>query len=168
MHKADLSALPCSLARTLNVVGEWWTLLVLRDVCFGWTRFEQIHEHLGIARNILTARLDGLVESGMVRRVRYQERPERYEYLPTPMAVDFVPVLLALAAWGDRWVSPDGPPVVFVHEPCGHDTTATVICSACREPLGGTEVTARRGPGLADEEPVGPARTTAGAAAAPD
>jgi DNA-binding HxlR family transcriptional regulator len=166
MHKADLSALPCSLARTLNIVGEWWTLLVLRDVCFGWTRFEQIHEHLGIARNILTARLDGLVESGMVRRVRYQDRPERYEYLPTPMATDFVPVLLALAAWGDRWVSPGGPPIVFVHEACGHDTTATVVCSACALPLRAPDVTPRRGPGLADDEPVGPAspaiaRTTA-------
>jgi DNA-binding HxlR family transcriptional regulator len=156
MHKADLSALPCSLARTLNVVGEWWTLLVLRDVCFGWTRFEQIHEHLGIARNILTSRLDGLVENGMVHRVRYQERPERYEYRPTPMALDFVPVLLAMGAWGDRWASPEGPPVLFVHEACGHDTTATVVCSACGAPLAGAVVTARRGPGLPDDQAVGP------------
>ena len=156
MHKADLSALPCSLARTLDVVGEWWTLLVLRDVCFGWTRFEQIHEHLGIARNILTSRLEGLVDNGMVRRVRYQERPERYEYQPTPMALDFVPVLLAIAAWGDRWASPDGPPVLFVHEACGHDTTATVVCSACGEPLAGSAVTARAGSRPPDDQAVGP------------
>src|SRR5437899_8938323 len=163
MHEADLSALPCSLARSLNVVGEWWTLLVLRDVCFGWTRFEEIHEHLGIARNILTTRLDGLVENGMVRRVPYHRRPDRYEYLPTEMAVDLVPVLLALAAWGDRWASPDGPPVVFVHESCGHDTSATVVCSACGQPLAGTRVRARRGPGLPDDEAIGPARAAASA-----
>ena len=156
MHKADLSALPCSLARTLQVVGEWWTLLVLRDVCFGWTRFEEIHEHLGVARNILTVRLDSLVANGMVTRVRYQQRPDRFEYLPTAMARDFVPVLLAMVAWGDRWVSPDGPPVLFVHTPCGHTTTATVACSACGEPLAGGELTVQRGPGLPGDQPVAP------------
>jgi hypothetical protein len=92
----------------------------------------------------------------MVRRVRYQQRPDRYEYVPTEMATDLVPVLLALVAWGDRWVSPDGPPVLFVHGGCGQDTTATVVCSACGEPLTGSELSVRRGPGLPDGDPVAP------------
>ena len=139
MHKANLAELPCSLARTLQIVGEWWTLLVLRDVCFGWNRFEEIHEHLGIARNILTLRLDALAEQGMLTRSRYQDRPARHEYLPTDKAMDLVPALMALVAWGDKWTTgaPDSgqPPILFTHLPCGHDTTAKVVCSVCSTPL---------------------------------
>lgn len=148
MHRSNLAALPCSLARTLQIVGEWWTLLVLRDICFGWNRFDEIHEHLGVARNILKARLDTLVDQGMVVRERYQERPDRYAYVPTEKALDFVPALLAMVAWGDRWTAHDGPPVVFSHRTCGHDTTATVVCSACAEPLAHADLDFRPGPGL--------------------
>jgi len=147
MHKANLAARPCSLARTLGIVGEWWTLLVLRDICFGLHRFEEIHDHLGIARNILKARLDTLLGHGMVERHRYQLRPQRYEYLPTDKAIDFVPALLALVAWGDRWTAPAGPPVLFTHRTCGHDTTATVACSACAGPLARADIEFRPGPG---------------------
>jgi DNA-binding HxlR family transcriptional regulator len=153
MHKADLSAQPCSLARSLQIVGEWWSLLVLRDLCFGYNRFEQIHEHLGIARNILKARLDALVEHGMVERRQYQERPDRFEYVPTPMALDLVPAVLALVAWGDRWTAPAGPPVLFLHQPCGHDTVATVVCSQCSEPLVHADLGPHPGPGLPDDYP---------------
>ena len=147
MRKANLAALPCSLARTLQVVGEWWTLLVLRDICFGWNRFEQIHDHLGVARNILTARLDTLVDHGLVERRRYQEHPERHEYLPTEKGSDLAPALLALVAGGDRWTAEDGPPVLFSHASCGQVTVATVVCSSCSEPLGREEVSIRPGPG---------------------
>lgn len=147
MHRANLAELPCSLARTLQIVGEWWTLLVLRDVCFGVNRFEQIHDHLGVARNILTARLDTLVDTEMVERRLYQDRPERYEYVPTEKAIDFVPALLAMVAWGDRWAAPEGPPVIFSHHSCRHDTTAVVVCSACAEPLSLEAVDVRPGPG---------------------
>jgi DNA-binding HxlR family transcriptional regulator len=148
MHKSNLAALPCSLARSLQIVGEWWTLLVLRDVCFGWNRFDEIHDHLGIARNILKARLDTLLEHDLVERRRYQQRPDRHEYLPTDKARELVPVLLALVAWGDRWTAPDGPPVLFSHRTCGHDTVATVVCSACSAPLVRDDVDFRPGPGL--------------------
>jgi DNA-binding HxlR family transcriptional regulator len=134
MHKADLSMLPCSLARTLQVVGEWWTLLVLRDVCFGVRRFDQIQAHLGVARNILATRLDTLVEHGLVTRERYQRRPDRYEYVATDKGRELVPAMLALVAWGDRWTSGGRPPVHFRHA-CGHDTTAVVVCSECADPL---------------------------------
>jgi DNA-binding HxlR family transcriptional regulator len=147
MHRTNLAARPCSLARTLAIVGEWWALLVLRDVCFGWNRFEEIRNHLGIARNILKARLDILVDQGMVERHRYQQHPDRYEYLPTGKAIDFVPALLSLVAWGDRWTAPDGPPVLFSHRTCGHDMTATVVCSACHAPLARGDIEPRPGPG---------------------
>jgi DNA-binding HxlR family transcriptional regulator len=148
MHKADLSVLPCSLARTLQIVGEWWTPLVLRDLCFGWNRFDEIQEHLGIARNILKARLDTLVDHGLVERRQYQRRPDRYEYLATDKARELVPAVLALVAWGDRWTAPDGPPVLFTHRSCGQDTVATVVCSACSEPLARADLDFRAGPGL--------------------
>jgi DNA-binding HxlR family transcriptional regulator len=150
MHRANLAALPCSLARSLQIVGEWWTMLVLRDICFGWNRFDAIHDHLGVARNILKARLDTLIEHEMVDRRRYQRNPDRYEYLPTDKARDFVPVLLALVAWGDRWTAPDGPPVIFTHTPCGHDTVATVVCSTCSAPLAHDDIDFRLGPGYPD------------------
>lgn len=147
MHKANLAVRPCSLARTLAIVGEWWTLLVLRDICFGLHRFEEIHDHLGIARNILKARLDSLLDHGMVERHCYQLHPQRYEYLPTAKAIDFVPALLALVAWGDRWTAPDGPPVLFTHRGCGQDTSATVVCSACAAPIARADIEFRPGPG---------------------
>ncbi|HEY6276221.1 MAG TPA: helix-turn-helix domain-containing protein [Streptosporangiaceae bacterium] len=148
MRKANLAELPCSLARTLEIVGERWAMLVLRDVCLGWNRFDEIHGHLGVARNILKARLDTLVGQGMVERRRYQQHPDRYEYLPTEKALDFVPVLLSIVAWGDRWTALDGPPMLFTHRRCGHDTTATVVCSACAAPLAHDELGFRPGPGM--------------------
>jgi DNA-binding HxlR family transcriptional regulator len=126
-------------------------LLILRDICFGWNRFEAIHEHLGVARNILKVRLDTLIEHGMVDRHRYQQHPDRYEYLPTPKSHELVPVLLALVAWGDRWTAHDGPPIVFSHRTCGHDTVATIVCSACSAPVAHDNVDFRPGPGLPTE-----------------
>jgi DNA-binding HxlR family transcriptional regulator len=147
MHKANLATLPCSLARSLQIIGEWWTLLVLRDICFGWNRFEAIHEHLGIARNILKARLDTLADHGMLDRRRYQRHPDRYEYLPTEKTLSLVPAILALVAWGDRWTAQDGPPILFTHQTCGHDTVATVVCSVCSAPLVRDDLDLRPGPG---------------------
>ncbi|HKD97347.1 MAG TPA: helix-turn-helix domain-containing protein [Micromonosporaceae bacterium] len=147
MHKADLAVLPCSLARSLQIVGEWWTMLVLRDICFDVNRFEAIHGHLGIARNILKARLDTLVEHGLAERRRYQTRPDRYEYVATEKGSQLVPVFLAMVAWGDRWAAPDGPPMLFAHAACGRDTVATVVCSECARPLRHEDVTPHAGPG---------------------
>jgi DNA-binding HxlR family transcriptional regulator len=117
---------------------------VLWDVCFGWNRFDEIHDHLGIARNILKGIL---IEDDMVDRIRYQERPNRFEYVPTTKTLDFVPALLAVVAWGDRWTAIDGPPIVFTHRSCGHDTVAKVVCSECSSELE-RDLDFRRGPGL--------------------
>jgi DNA-binding HxlR family transcriptional regulator len=153
MHKSDLSVLPCSLARTLQVVGEWWTLLVLRDICFGVRRFDLIQAHLGLARNILVARLDTLVEHGLVVRERYQERPDRYEYVATERGLDLVPAMMALVAWGDRWTSGGRPPVHFRHAGCGRDTSAVVVCEVCGDPLHAADLEVHEAAGAAPTAP---------------
>jgi len=103
---------------------------------------------LGIGRNVLTQRLKRLVEEGMLDRVRYQEKPDRYEYVLTDKGRDFYPVVLAMAAWGDRWLNgPAGPPIVLHHGPCGHTTEAKVVCAHCDGPLELGDVKASLGPG---------------------
>jgi len=146
----------CSMARSLELIGDWWTPLIIRDLHLGVDRFDALAENLGISRNLLAARLAHLVENGIVARQRYQDHPPRDRYLLTEAGQDLVLVLLALTAWGDRWATPQGgPPLVFRHRPCGHTFTPTVSCSACGEPLARGEVEALPGPG---------ARTTAGTA----
>lgn len=141
-----MAHLECSVARTLDVVGEWWTLLVVRNLMFGQHRFEAIQSNLGIARNILSDRLATLVEHGIAERVRYQEHPERFEYHLTDKGRDLFPVIAALMAWGDRWAAPSGPPLQLEHR-CGHRVTATVVCDSCGDSLTLDNVRPRRGPG---------------------
>ncbi len=141
-----MAHLRCSVAQTLEVVGEWWTLLIVRNLMFGQRRFEAIQADLGIARNILSDRLVTLVQHGVVDRVKYQEHPERFEYRLTDKGRDLFPVVAALMAWGDRWAAPEGKPLELVHS-CGAVATPTVVCDACGEPLALGGVRARRGPG---------------------
>lgn len=125
--------MPCSVAQALEVVGERWTLLVVRDCLLGVTRFDQIQQRLGIARNVLSDRLDALVAAQVLERRPYQQRPTRYEYVLTERGRDLWPVVQALQQWGDRWAAgADGPPVCQVHGPCGRVSTAVPTCSACR------------------------------------
>jgi DNA-binding HxlR family transcriptional regulator len=109
MLKRDYEGQNCSIARTLEIVGERWTLLIIRDASLGLSRFEQFQESLGIARNVLTDRLYRLVEEGILERVRYSERPERYEYRLTPKGRDLEIALAGLRQWGDRYVSEKPP-----------------------------------------------------------
>jgi DNA-binding HxlR family transcriptional regulator len=148
MGKTSFGDFTCSIARTLAVVGERWTLLILRDVFVGVNRFDDIQRDLGIARNVLTERLESLVWEGVLERRAYQDRPLRYEYVLTEKGRDLQSVLLTLLAWGDRWESGrDGPPLRLRHETCGKATTAEVVCSGCGEPLRPGELTAHGGPG---------------------
>ena len=101
----------CSVARTLDIVGEWWTLLIVRNIMLGQRRFEAIQGDLGIARNILSDRLNTLLAAGVLERVKYQDHPERFEYHLTDKGRDLYPVIAALRTWGDRWAAPDGPPL---------------------------------------------------------
>ena len=96
----------CSLARALEWIGDWWTPLILRDLFLGVKRFDALAEDLGVSRNLLTRRLKGLEENGMILRRAYQERPRRFEYVLTEAGRDLVPILIALTAWGDRWAQP--------------------------------------------------------------
>ncbi len=144
--------LACSAARALEVVGERWTMLIVRDLFYGLRRFDELQRDLGVARNILSQRLASLVDEDIVVRCKYNEAPPRYEYRLTPRGEDLFPVLLALMAWGDRWSAPGGPPVVMTHTACDHDLAPLVVCSVCGEvPLPRT-VHARVGTGLRSEE----------------
>ncbi|MGH2584181.1 MAG: winged helix-turn-helix transcriptional regulator [Dehalococcoidia bacterium] len=136
MRGVSLSTLHCSIARTLDVVGERWTLLVLRDAFNGVRRFEHFAARLPIARNVLTDRLQTLVDHGILRRHRYQERPDRYEYRLTEKGMELYPVLIALLQWGDRYLAgEDGPPVDVLHTACGHHAAAAVVCTGCGQTL---------------------------------
>lgn len=136
--------MPCSVARTLEVVGEWWTMLVIREAFNGVRRFDDFHERLGIARNVLAARLQRLVEHGVLERRQYQDRPPRCEYRLTEKGRDLYPVLIAMLAWGDRWMAgPEGPPVRLTHA-CGHQLGAVMVCGGCGEPLDPRQVRAER------------------------
>ncbi len=137
----------CSVAQSLEIMGEWWTPLILRDALMGITRFEQFQTRLGVARNVLAQRLDSLVEHGLMERVPYQERPVRHEYLLTPMGRELWPTFQMLRQWGDKWLAPGGAPVETVHDACGHVLQARLECTHCDEPLRGRDQTLRHGPG---------------------
>jgi DNA-binding HxlR family transcriptional regulator len=126
----------CSVARSLELIGERWTLLIVRDVFRRKRRFEDLQESLGIARNVLSGRLAALVEEGILERRIYQERPERYEYYLTAKGLDLWPVLVALLAWGDRNCPEEsGPPAVIVHKDCGGRVNDRRVCEHCGEEL---------------------------------
>lgn len=136
MQRTSFAAMPCSIARTLDVVGEWWTFLVIRDIFNGVRRFDDLLTHLGISRNILTDRLNSLVTKGVLKRARYQERPARYEYRLTEKGLDLLPILLLMMCWGDKWLAGEtGAPANVTHTDCGRQTQATVVCSDCGQPL---------------------------------
>lgn len=140
--------MPCSLARSLEAVGEWWTLLIIRDCFLGITRFDHFQTRLGIARNVLSDRLDTLVDHQVVERHAYQEHPPRYDYLLTDKGRALWPVLTALQEWGDQWGGwEDLAAVERVHTPCGHPTQLVPTCASCRGVLHGDDVTTRLAPG---------------------
>lgn len=154
MRRASFDDLACSVAQSLEIVGEWWTPLILRDAFLGVTRFGDFQERLGIARNVLTTRLDSLVEHGVMKRVPYQDNPPRYDYKLTAKGRDLWLVVAALREWGDKWEAPDGPPVRMLHRTCGHETHIVPTCSACGEVLTPFELKATRGPGAGTATPV--------------
>jgi len=142
----------CSIARALEVVGERWSVLIVRNALFaGSTRFTDFQRSLGIAPNVLKTRLDGFVEAGIMRRQQYSEQPELYEYLLTEKGRDLAPALIALTEWGDRWAAPDGPPILYRHSVCGSHVTHEVACATCGLVHDPAEVQALPGPGMPAE-----------------
>jgi DNA-binding HxlR family transcriptional regulator len=149
VKRSSVSHLTCSVARGLEVVGEWWTLLIVRDLFLGMRRFDEIRDSLGISRNILIDRLDTLVEHGLVERRAYQKHPPRSDYHLTDKGRDLYPVILALMRWGDTWLAGSaGPPVLIEHAACGRIAQPQVTCDHCGQPL--TDETSRfvGGPGI--------------------
>ena len=139
----------CSAARTLELVGERWSLLIVRNALFaGSTRYSDFRNRLGIATNILKTRLDGLVDAGIMERRSYSPNAELHEYLLTDKGRELVPVLLALTAWGDRWAAPDGAPILYTHTVCGDRISQQTMCATCGLVYDPAEVQARPGPGM--------------------
>jgi DNA-binding HxlR family transcriptional regulator len=137
----------CSVAQCLEVVGEWWSMLVVRDAFLGVTRFEDFQRRLGISRNILQNRLTTLVDAGVLARVPYSEHPPRDDYRLTDKGRDLWPVLTAMRQWGDRYAAPGGPPVGIVHKSCGELAEPVLVCGSCGEGVAARDYTAVPGPG---------------------
>lgn len=153
MQRSSFSDMPCSVARTLDIIGEWWTLLILRDVFYGVRRFEALRSHLGISRKVLTGRLQRLTDEGILKKALYQIQPSRYEYRLTKKGLDLIPVLLTIMNWGDKWISEPGKtPVIFVHKDCGEETTPKLVCSGCGGDLNAHNIYPKAGPGAPSEE----------------
>ena len=144
MRHDDLSEVPCSIARSMAVLGERWTLVILREAFMRARRFEDYQQGTGIARNILTDRLNKLVEAEILERRPYAEHPGRtlYEYRLTQKGLDLYPVLVSLMQWGDRYGGLDKPPVTLEHKECGQITTPRLVCSECGEELYAREMIA--------------------------
>ena len=147
MLRSDYSGQTCSIAATLELIGERWTLLIIRDAFLGIRRFDDFQHRLGIARNVLQSRLERLVDEGVLRRVEYQQRPRRFEYRLTSKGVDLWPVLVTLMKWGDKHAFPDGPPMIMRHAGCGGEVDDRRMCTECGKPLEAKDVMVEPGPG---------------------
>jgi len=135
MQRKSFGTMSCPIARSLERVGEWWSILILRDAFRGHTRFDQFQTSLGIAPNMLTKRLHALVESGLLEKRAYSEHPPRYEYVLTERGRDFRPVLWALLAWGNKHFAPEGPSVVVVDSKTGEVADPVLVDRNSGRPL---------------------------------
>ena len=144
----ELEEEPCSMARTIGVIGDRWTLLILRECFLRTRRFEGFQSALGITRHLLAERLKKLVRQGVLRRIPYQESPKRHEYILTQKGLDLYPIMMALVHWGDtHMVDERGRPLLHEHRKCGKMFDPVMVCSECGEPLSAKEVHVHPGPG---------------------
>ena len=147
MQRTQFGEMACSIARTLDVVGEPWSPLVVRNVFVGINRFDQLQQSLGISRKVLAERLRWLTEKGVLERREYSARPPRHEYVLTTKGLELVQVLMVMVAWGDRWLAGEaGPPVLYRHHACGQIGHAELVCSACGQPMRATDIDVLPGP----------------------
>jgi DNA-binding HxlR family transcriptional regulator len=148
MRQTSFADMHCSLARSLEVIGDWWSPLILRDLAIGPRRFDELAGDLGISRNLLTTRLEGLMAAKVIDRTPYRDHPPRYRYHLAKAGEELVPALMVLTAWGDRWATPEGgPPVRYRHRDCGQVFTPTVCCPCCQQAVTGDDVDVLPGPG---------------------
>lgn len=142
---------PCSVARTISVIGDRWTLLILRDCFLRVRRFEDFQERLGITRPILSDRLKKLVDKFILTKVAYQEKPSRFEYRLTPKGLSLYPIMMAIVHWGDvHMAGKKGPPLLHQHLSCGHDFEPITVCSQCDQAIDPRHVRVHAGPGAKD------------------
>src|SRR4029077_8657406 len=155
MLRNDYENQACSIAGALEVIGERWSLLIVRDILLGLRRFDEIQDHLGIARNVLQARLERLLEQGVLEKRRYHERPERFEYRLSEKGLALWPSMVALMQWGDRYAAPPGGPAVLIeHKGCGGRVDAHRICESCGARVEVREAKAQPGPGARGDHPL--------------
>ncbi|AXB47978.1 winged helix-turn-helix transcriptional regulator [Amycolatopsis albispora] len=148
MQRTRFGEMACSIARTLDVIGEPWSPLILRNVYVGINRFDQLQESLGISRKVLTERLKWLTEQEVLERRPYSERPPRHEYVLTERGTELCDLLLVMVRWGDRWLAGEaGPPVLYRHHACGRISHVELRCSECGEPMRATDLDVLPGPG---------------------
>lgn len=153
MRWNELESEPCSVARSLAVIGDRWSLLILRDCFLGIRRFESFQARLQISRTILRDRLNHLVEYGVLERRQYEDKPPRHEYRLTDSGKALHPVMLAIVHWGDTYMrGADGPPLIHTHTACGRDFVPVTTCSECGEPVAPREVAVRAGPGAGPDD----------------
>jgi DNA-binding HxlR family transcriptional regulator len=150
VERKSFADMHCSVAQCLEIVGEWWSMLIVRDAFLGVSRFDDFQRRLGISRNILQQRLTRLVDAGVLTRAPYSEHPPRHDYRLTDKGRDLWPVLTAMRQWGDIYAAPAGPPLQVIHKACGQISDAVLTCSSCGEPVGPRDVRAVRGPGAVE------------------
>ena len=149
MKWSELAEQRCSVARSTAVIGDRWTLMILRDLFLGVRRFEDFERRLGISRSLIADRLKLLVDEGVLRREAYQDRPLRHEYRLTEKGLALHPVIMAIVHWGDSYYAGEaGPPLIHRHKTCGCDFAPVMTCSECGEPVTAREVEVRPGAGL--------------------
>ncbi len=151
MRRTSFADSQCPIARTVDLIGDWWTPLVVREAFYGVRRFDDMQQALGIGRNVLTERLRRLVKEGLLARSKYQDHPERFEYSLTEKGQDLLPVLAAMIEWGDKWLRSSGEPSITLrHRTCGKRMRVAVVCGSCREPLAARDVDIERSEGCCD------------------
>jgi DNA-binding HxlR family transcriptional regulator len=150
VERKSFADMHCSVAQCLEVIGEWWSMLIIRDAFLGVTRFDQFQERLGISRNVLNQRLAHLVEAGVLVKVPYLDHPPRYDYRLTEKGRDLWPVLTTMRQWGDKYAAPEGPPLEVIHKECGHPLDAVMTCSACGQRVAARDARAVKGPGAVE------------------
>ena len=144
MKWSDLADARCSVARSVAVIGDRWTLMLLRDCFLGIRRFEDFERRLGISRSVIAERLKTLTDEGVLRRDAYQDRPVRHEYRLTEKGLALHPVMMAIVHWGDvHYAGDQAPPLIHRHKACGCDFTPVQTCSECGEPVGARDVEVR-------------------------
>ena len=148
MRWSEIGGAACSVARTVSVVGDRWTLLILRDCFLRIRRFDDFQARIGMTRHILADRLKKLVAEGILQKVAYHDHPPRHEYRLTQKGLDLHPVIMGLVHWGDmHMAAPHGRPLLHTHRACGHDCDPVLTCSACAAPISARDIDVRPGPG---------------------